>query len=160
MKYLRLRITSIVYVLLFAFLLSACENDAQEIDLKQNEVQRSAVYDQILDDEELFTEFINRMHQNDQAVNLMVSHRDMMQQMYNQEHMEMMMQEHPNMMGAMMQHMMSAMQQDNTMMRQNPQIRQQMMQNMMNMMDQDSVMYNEMEQRMQHHHMGGPDRMN
>lgn len=154
------RILSVFYVLVFSAIFFSCETGAQEVDLKENEAQRNAVYDQILNDQELFTQFMNRIMQNDQSMNWMSGHQDMMQEMYSRESMQMMMQNNPEMMDDVMQRMMSAMQQDTTLMRRNPQMRQQMMENMMNMMQQDTIMYNQMQQRMQQHHMGGTNRMN
>lgn len=161
MNFQKIRINNVLYVLSFSAFFFACETGVQEeVDLRENEAQRNAVYDQILNDEELFRDFMNRMSQNDQSIDWMVSNRDMMQEMYSREHMQTMMRENPQMMNNMMQEMMAAMQRDTTMMHQNPAMRERMMENMMNMMQQDTAMYNQMQQRMQQPRMGGTNRIN
>ncbi|MEX2336433.1 MAG: hypothetical protein WD555_04090 [Fulvivirga sp.] len=67
MNFLRIGITNVFYVLSLSSILLACETGTQEVDLKDNEAQRNAVYDQILNDEELFTDFMNSMSRNDQS---------------------------------------------------------------------------------------------
>lgn len=161
MKILKTGFNNVLYVLSLSVLFLACENNVQEdIDLQENEFQRNAVYAQILNDEELFMEFMNRMSQDHQSMDWIVSNESMMREMFSEEHMETMMRENPEIRENMMREMMNAMQQDTIMMRQNPAMREQMMENMMNLMQQDTAIYNQMQQRMQQHHMGGATRRN
>lgn len=124
----------------------ACNNSeaaqTQEVDLKENEQLKEKVFDQILNDDELRTEFTSRMRQN----------RSMMQRLYSGNQMREMMRSNPEMRQQMMRNMMEIMG-DSTMVRPDPAMRRQMMQNMMNIMERDTAMQNRMREMMQRHHM-------
>lgn len=133
----------------------ACNNSEtasfQEIDLKRNEQLKERVFEQILNDEELFNDFTGKMRENSQAMQWMRENRPMMQNFYGGKQMQDMMRRNPEMRENMMQNMMRMMERDTT--RMNPEMREQMLENMMRMMARDTVMQNRRQQMMQGKHM-------
>ncbi len=122
----------------------ACDNsrETEEVDLKENEELKENVFNQILNDEELFTEFTTEMRENRLA----------MRRFSSGGHMREMMRGNPEMHQQMMQNMTEMMENDTTM-RPNPEMRRQMMQNMMRIMKQDTAMQNRMRQMMHEQNM-------
>lgn len=170
----RLIITAFSGLLFIAF--TGCNNSeaasSQEVDLKKNEQLKERVFEQILNDEELFTDFTKKMRADRQAMQWMQENRPMMQEFYGRRQMQDMMRRNPemrrNMMQMMqsdttfmprtpqmrqqmMQNMMRMMEKDTS--RMNPEIREQMLENMRRMMERDTVMQNRMQQMMQGNHM-------
>lgn len=124
----------------------------QEIDLKKNEQLKEKVFEQILNDEELFNDFTSKMRGNSQSMQWMRENRPMMQNFYDGKQMQNMMRRNPEMRQKMMQNMMQMMESDTTFMPRNPQMRQQMMQNMLKMMERDTTRMNpEMREQMLEH---------
>lgn len=151
MKNLNRAVIASFSVLLMTFI--ACNNSkgaqSQEVDLKKDDELKENVFEQILNDEELFTDFTSKMRENRQAMEWMRENRPMMQGFYSGNQMRDMMRRNPEMRPQMMQNMMEMMGNDSVMMRPNPEMRRQMMQNMMRMMEQDTVMQNRMREMMQ-----------
>lgn len=130
----------------------ACNNPDDDIDLKNNEEAKEKAFEQILNDEELFTEFTGRMRENRQAMEWMRENRPMMRGFYERGQMREMMRQNPEMRQQMMENMMEMMENDTTM-RPYPQMRRQMMQHMMRMMERDTAMQQRMREMMQNHQM-------
>lgn len=135
---------------------TACNNSEaasfQEVDLKKNEQLKEKVFKQILNDEELFTDFISKMREERQAMQWMRKNQPMMQDFYGRRQMQDMMRMHPEMRQNMMQNMMQMMERDTAFMPRTPQMRQQMMQNMLKMMERDTTRMNpEMREQMLEH---------
>lgn len=120
----------------------SCEEQEEEINLAENEMQREEVFQQILNDEDLFTEFIAEMRDN----------RQMMRNLYTREQVEAMMMTDPEVIDAVLVDIYSTIERDSMLLR-NPERREQVMRNMMNMMERDTAMYREMQQRMQQNRM-------
>jgi len=122
----------------------------QEVDLLRNEQQREQAFNQILNEEKLFSEFMNRMADHPEGMKMMRENRmqimqerpEMREEM--REDMLQMMQEHPPMRGMMMENMMQ-------MMEEHPPMREMMMENMMQMMEEDHEMREEMMEKMREH---------
>lgn len=135
MKNLRQVLTSLSGCILLTALVTGCANPeygSSDIDLTANEEARNQVFQQILDNQELFDEFMNEMMQHEQSMQRMMNHDQMTQHMYNSENMHSMMQ-------------------------QNPEMRDHMMQEWMNLMNQDTSYYNQMNHMMDEGHMGMGD---
>lgn len=133
--------------------LNACDND-REVNLATDEELRDDVYEQILSDQELFTEFMEEMRESDKPMQWMAEHKPMMRNMYGRNQVRHMMRNNPETMDSLMQGMMIMMEQDTTMFRRNPEMHQRMMQHIMMMMERDTAMYGEMQRRMQQQRMG------
>ena len=83
--------------LFFVFFLTAglasCNNpETVSLDLKGNEDQKEAAFRQILNDEELFNEFMNTMMQETRAMQWMMEDGDFVHHMFNDENLDYMMQ--------------------------------------------------------------------
>lgn len=137
MNKLNLNLT-VILGMMFSIIFISCEEQEREINLSDNEEQRQEVYQQILNDKELFNEFLTEMREN----------KPMMRNMYTRAHVESMMMNHPEVMDSVMVGVYAYMERD-TMMLRNPQRRERMMRNMTHMMKRDTAMYREMQQRMQ-----------
>ena len=133
----------------------ACNNSEaasfQEIDLKRNEQLKERVFEQILSDEELFSDFTGKMRENSQAMQWMRENRPMMQNFYGGKQIQDMMRRNPEMRQQIMQNMLRMMERDTA--RMNPEMREQMLENMRRMMARDTVMQNRMHQMMQGNNM-------
>lgn len=140
-------------MLFFLFTLSSCDNEP-DVDLAEDPELRNDVYNQILNNEELFTEFMTEMRQSDTSMQWMRQNKPMMRNMYGRNQVRSMMRNNPEVIDSLMQGMMTTMEQDTTMFRRNPQMHQRMMQHMMMMMDRDTAMYDQMQQRMQERRKG------
>ncbi len=147
MKKLNFKIPVLYMLPLFLFSLLSCDSD-DRIDLAEDPEEREAVYQQILNDEQLFTEFMNEMRENDQSMQWMRSDRPMMRNIYGRRHMQQVMANHPEVIDTMMMQGMM-MQQDTTMYRRNPEMQRRMIEHMIIMMERDTSMYRQMQERMQ-----------
>ncbi len=127
-----------ILCMLFVAAFVSCDDEEEEIDLTENEMQKQEVFNQILNDEELFTEFMTRVRDNEQ----------MLRNMYTREQVEAMMMADPEVIDVVLTDIHSIMIEDTTLLR-NPERRERMMQNMTTMMERDTAMYREMQQRMQ-----------
>lgn len=134
-----------MFGLLGLFLFTACENE--DIDLKEDPEQKNEVFTQILNDEELFTEFMNEMRGNENTMKWMRNHRGMMRNFYGRKQVTHMMKNQPEVMDSVMQGMIMYYDKDSAMQK-NPQWRTRMRQHMMLMMERDTAMYNQMQQQM------------
>lgn len=132
---------AVVLGLMVSPIFVSCEQE-REINLSENEEERQEVYQQILNDEELFNEFMAEMHED----------RDVMRNMYTRKQMKAAMLAHPDIADSVIVGAYAVMEED-TMMRQNPERRERMMRNMTNMMERDTAMYREMQERMQERRM-------
>lgn len=147
MKNLKMRIPLILSLLLGTCLFMACEDE--RVELAENPEQREEAFDQILNDEDLFNDFMNKMRENDQSMQWMASHRPMMRNMYGRNQVHNMMRNNPEVMDSVMQGMMIMFEEDTTMIHRNPKMHQRIVQHMMIMVDRDTAMYRQMQERMQ-----------
>lgn len=76
----------------FVVLYSCNTANTGSINLKEDTVQRKEVFDQILNNRELTSEFMNQMMQNAQTMNWMMEDEAFMQHMFNEDNMNYMMQ--------------------------------------------------------------------
>ncbi|MFD2519203.1 hypothetical protein [Salinimicrobium flavum] len=125
----------------------ACDND-DGVNLTENPEAREDVYQQILNDEEMFTEFMTEMRESPKSMEWMRANRPMMRNMYGRQQMQSMMKTNPGMMDTVMQEMMMV-EWDTTRMQRNPQMRQLMIQRMRILMERDTAMAREMHEMMQ-----------
>lgn len=147
MKILNIKVAMLFMLSLFLFSLFSCDSD-DRIDLAEDPEERQEVYQQILNDEQLFTEFMDEMRENDQSMQWMRSNRPMIRNIYGRRHMQQVMANHPEVVDTMlMQGMM--MQRDTTMYRRNPEMQRRMIEHMIIMMERDTSMYRQMQERMQ-----------
>lgn len=135
----------IILGLLGLLILTACGDE--EIDLNENPEQKNEVFTQIINDEELFTEFMDEMRGNENTMNWMRNHRGMMRNFYGRKQVNHMMRNRPEVMDSVMQGMIMYYDQDSSMQK-SPQWRTRMRQHMMLMMERDTAMYNQMQQHM------------
>ncbi|WP_029036938.1 hypothetical protein [Salinimicrobium xinjiangense] len=146
MRKISLRNLSLLLGILFSTIFISCEEREREINLAENEEQRQEVYRQILNDEELFAEFMAEMHQD----------RGAMRNLYTRKQVEATMMADPEVMDAVMVGMYEVIEQD-TMLLRNPERRERMMQNMTRMMERDTAMYRQMQERMQERRVNNPE---
>jgi hypothetical protein len=132
----------LLFIFLFAGFFMACDRE-QDVDLKEDEVVRQDVYNQILNDEELFNEFIDQMRNSSRSMDWMMANRPMMRNMYSHRQVQTMMQQDPEVLDTLMQGMMSNMPRDTTRMH------QRMRKNWFRMMERDTIMYRQMQERFQ-----------
>lgn len=142
MKTLKQKPGVLLFIFLFAGFFLACEGE-QGVDLKEDEAVRQDVYNQILNDEELFNEFIDQMRNSSRSMDWMRANRPMMRNMYSHRQVQAMMQQDPEVLDTLIEGMMSNMQRDTTRMH------QRMRQNWFRMMERDTVMYRQMQERFQ-----------
>src|SRR5690606_4326319 len=131
---------SLLFLLFFVVLISGCDR-AQDVDLKDDVETRQDVFDQILNDEELFTEFVGQMRESDQSMEWMRANRPMMRSMYSRRQVQALMRENPETLDSLMEGMMTSMQKDTT------RIRQRMRQNWFRMMEEDTMFNRQMQER-------------
>ena len=125
-------IASILMGVLLTSLVIACastQDSNDDYDLTNNQQLKEQAFHQILNNHELFNDFMNEMMQNQQSMQWMMGQNQMMRYMYNPGHMQYMMQKNPDMRGHMTE-------------------------GWMNLMQQDTSVYNQMYEMMQQHHMG------
>lgn len=132
---------SVLFAITILFV--SCEEQEQVIDLSENPEKREEIYQQILNDDDLLTEFMNEMRKNPL----------MMRNLYTREQVEATMMADPVVMDSVLMGMYRVIEQDSMLLR-NPERRERMMQNMTNMMSRDTSMYREMQERMQEGEMG------
>ncbi|MFD0976857.1 hypothetical protein [Salinimicrobium gaetbulicola] len=146
MKTLTHQITLTVFGLLSLLLFSAC--DDERIDLKEDTDQKNEVFNQILNDEELFAQFMDAMRGNENTMEWMRNHRGMMRNFYGRKQVTHMMRNKPEVMDSVMQGMIMFYDRDSTM-KGSPEWRKKMRQHMILMMERDTLMYEQMQQHMQ-----------
>ncbi|WP_029037390.1 hypothetical protein [Salinimicrobium xinjiangense] len=134
--------------LFLLFLFTSCDNDDRVVNLSENPEAREGVYEQILNDEQLFGEFMNELRENKRSMEWMDNNRPMMNRMYGGERMHNMMRRNPQMRDSMMQGMFNSMERD-TSMRTTPQMRQRMLQHMNIMMQRDTAFARRLRQMVQ-----------
>lgn len=109
------------FVLLFAVIfISGCSNqqNRNKIDITKNIALRDQVYQQILNNNDLFNEFMTQMMGNNNAMNWMMGNQNMMQSVFSKDHLNYMMN-HQNKYGyGMMENMMGVIKSDTAMIRQ------------------------------------------
>lgn len=120
----------------------------KEVDLKENEQLKEEVFEQILNDEELFMDFTRTMREDGNAMQWMRENQSMMQDFYGGKEMQNMMRGNPEMRQNMMENIMQMMM-DTAFMPSNNQMRHQMRQNLWRMMERDTSRMNpEMREQM------------
>ena len=134
-----------VFGLLSLLFFSACEEE--RIDLKEDTDQKNEVFNQILNDEELFAQFMDAMRGNENTMEWMRNHRGMMRNFYGRNQVRHMMRNEPEVMDSLMKGMIMFYDRDSTM-KESPEWRKRMRQHMMLMMERDTVMYEQMRQHM------------
>ncbi len=147
MRNLKIRLSTALSMLLMMALFTSCEND-RSVNLAENEEQREEVYQQILNDQELFNEFMAEMRENRGSMDMMRQNRPMMRNMYGRQQMQNMMKNNPEMMDSMRMNMMTMIEQDTTMELTEAK-RQRMVQHMTRMMERDSALHARVKERMQ-----------
>lgn len=83
-------------------------------DLTKNPELKNDVYNQILNNKELFTEFMNDMMQNSRSMEWMMDNGGMMNYMFSGDHLGYMMRHNSGMNQMMMQNMMHTIASDST----------------------------------------------
>jgi hypothetical protein len=83
-------------------------------DLTKNSELKTSVFNQIISNRELFTEFMNNMMQNPQSMQWMMNDQGMVQYMFSGNHLGYMMHHNQGMSRLMMQNMMNTIQADST----------------------------------------------
>lgn len=132
MRNLNQVIAAMAIVLIFGMMVISCTNTGNspgQIDLAENEQQKEEAFRQILNDRELFNDFMDEMMQSQQSLGWMMDHRGMMEHIYSEDQIRYMMDRHRGM-------------------------RDHLMQNMFGVMDEDSSFYHRMEGWMGRHPMG------
>jgi len=130
-------------VLIFGFVTLAfvygCQNKPMDIDsMLENETTRDQVFEKIVNDQDLVTEFMAEMKENMEAMKMMGENKGMMMDMMgDKDHMMTMMKNNPEMMTNMMGNMIDMAEEDST-----------MCANMISMMGQKEHIMQQME-----HHM-------
>jgi hypothetical protein len=135
------------YLVFLVTIIASC-NREQTVDLKKDEDVRQEVFKQILNDEELFKEFLTQMEDSRRSVEWMSANRPMMRKLYSRRQVQAMMQENPEVLDSIMQGMMTSMQRDTTRMR------KRMWQSWSRRIERDTVMYRQMKERFQKHEEG------
>jgi hypothetical protein len=109
------------FILFFAvFFFSGCSNQqsAKKVDLSKNVALKNEVYLQILNNNDLFNEFMTQMMGNTNAMNWMMGNQEMMQSVFSKDHLNYMMN-HQNKYGyGLMENMMGVIGNDTAMLRQ------------------------------------------
>ncbi|MBR9998362.1 MAG: hypothetical protein KFF73_05290 [Cyclobacteriaceae bacterium] len=109
-------------------LIAGCEKSSPETTrLTENEQSWKAIYEQILTDEKLLNEFIIKIQQDEEAMNLVMTLGQFLRRVYSEEFSRELVRQHPD-------------------------IREVMIRNMIAMMQQDTFTYNEMNQMMEEFH--------
>jgi len=147
MKTKLFKFSAFSFLLLLVFSTVSCDNNEQ-VNLSENQEVREDVYEQILNDEQLFAEFMNELRENRKSMEWMDNNRPMMNRFYGRERMNNMMRRNPQMRDSMMQGMMASMENDTTM-GSSPQTRERMLRHMSIMMQRDSAFARQMRQMVQ-----------
>lgn len=147
MKTSIIKILALPSILLLVFITVSCE-DNEQVNLSENQEVREDVFEQILNDEQLFGEFMNELRENRKSMEWMDNNRPMMNRFYGRERMHSMMRRNPQMRDSMMQGMMASMEND-TIVRSSPQMRERMLRHMSTMMQRDSAFARQMRQMVQ-----------
>lgn len=148
MKRSILQIAGFMSLLLIFSVFTSCDEDEERVpDLSANPEAREEIYEQILSDEQLLSEFMNDMGENEMAMENFSNNPGMTKRMYGGDRMHRMMRNNPQMRDSLMQGMMMGIERDSTM-RPTPQMRQRMLQHVQIMMQRDSAFASEIRQMM------------
>lgn len=121
MKRINLILLSILTGLVFSILIIGCANtqdSSDNINLMKNDQVKKQAFQQILNNRQLFIDFMNEMMQNHQSMQWMMGNSQMMHQMFGESNLHYMMQQNSNMRNYMMQNMMSIARNDSSFARQ------------------------------------------
>ncbi len=77
-----------MFVIILAGLISCNQSNSASIDLMQDESQKEAAFEQILNNPDLLDEFMDRMMQNTDAMHLMIRDQQFMDHMFSDEHLD------------------------------------------------------------------------
>jgi len=108
----------ILSVFLVLFMFSCAENYNSEIDLSENEEQREQAFEQILNNEEVFNAFMDRMMEETESMHWMMENQNMMNTMFREDNLDYIMSHNENMHQHMMQNMGDVIYSDTSRMRQ------------------------------------------
>ncbi len=148
MKRSTLKIFGLLCMLLMLPFFTSCEDEEERIpDLSGNPEAREEVYEQILSDEELLSEFFEDMGENDMAMESFSNNAGMRNRMYSGNRMHQMMRNNPQMRDSIMHGMMMGMEGDTTM-QPTPQMRERMLQHIGIMVQRDSTFARELREWM------------
>jgi hypothetical protein len=100
--------------------ISGCSNQQNKnnFDISKNSALRDTVFNQILNNNNLFNGFMSRMMENNNAMNWMMGNEGMMQSVFSKDHLNYMMNHQSRSAYGMMENMMGVIKGDTTMMRQ------------------------------------------
>ncbi len=97
--------------LFVAFFAISCDNN-DNVDLVNNEEQRQEAFNQILNNQKVYNDFMTEMRSNPQAMNWMMENRDFTNEMFRDENLNYMNEHNPGMNNMMMNHMTNRMDSD------------------------------------------------
>lgn len=91
-------------------ILSSCASDFKfnTDELKNNPDLQSRLYDLIISDQELRSDFMQRLSERPEAMQQMMMNQNLMQEMFSQENMNMLHESEPITLRMMMEHMQQA----------------------------------------------------
>lgn len=135
MNKLSLFVTRLLTGFLFTSFLLSCDYRPQDVDLREDEELREDVYHQILNDEELFSEFLRELSENPRSLEQMVDDPEIGRYMYSLENLRKMMQNDPVLIDTI-----------HTRMQQDPLMRRRMFDNMQREMGTDTARDHEMQE--------------
>lgn len=95
-----------------ALMIWGCDNGSQEIDLVSNPEQREEAFNQILNNQELYYQFLDEVRENTTAMEWTSGNREYAGELFGSEHMSRMRDSNPGMDTMMMENMMNRMEQD------------------------------------------------
>ena len=148
MKRSTLKMSGFLCMLLMLSFFTSCDDDEGRVpDLSGNPEAREEVYDQILSDEQLLSEFFDDMGENDMAMESITNNAGMRSRMYSGNRMHQMMRNNPQMRDSIMNGMMMGMEGDSTM-QPSPQMRERMLQHVQIMVQRDSTFARELREWM------------
>jgi hypothetical protein len=115
-KSLTLKIVFFISMVIFLSLTGFMTDPGKSgsVDLTKDAQLKENVFHQIMNNRELFNEFMNDMMQNPQSIQWMMNNQGMMQYMYSGNSMGYMMDNYPGMRQMMMQNMMNTIWSDST----------------------------------------------
>ena len=113
-----------ILALVAGILFTQCETEPDDIDLENNPELREEVFEEILNNQEVYNEFVEKMRQNTTAMGWTMDNQEFTRDMFREENMKRI-REH------------------------NPDADRQMMDNMVTRMEEDTAVAKEMNRRMQ-----------
>ncbi len=111
---------SAVILLFVIIFFSGCSNQQtnNKFDLSTNVALRDTVYQQILNNKDLFNGFMNKMVENPSSMSWMMGNQEMMQSVFSKDHLNFMMNHMSNSAYGMMENMIGVIRNDTAMLRQ------------------------------------------